>query len=387
MVCYYLFIACCLLVSCQQSTKVKIQNDIVKKLQVSQSFDIKIDGEQYQHLAYQLKTENGDEILFGLDHVNQKIDLINLSQGRYEHGIDFSDAKNNFNEISQFFVHTADSIFLFSADLQTFWLINSRGENLNQWQPPYNLEDEEIASKYNFINIYAIGQFNTRFFYDGKTKQLIFPVLYMTDGYNILHNFAYKNPPIGFLNLQDPTNTMHLRGKFPINYQEVEVPFDPASDFIKVAGDIYQNFSFSDAIYSVTDSTFFTVASTFKKEEFTKFQRGKDPSTKKQMQVYHFELMYEQLIPIPDKRRLARVVKLAQEKNSGDKSNVHLQAPWTMIIYDLDKKMILCEYLFPANKYDFHHIFFKKEGFYILKENPYDLANDEEVFSLDYFKL
>jgi hypothetical protein len=374
----------CSIVSCSKS-----QNDknIVKELIPARTYNIPIEGKQYQHLAYQMKAEDGNELLYGLDHVNQKIDIINISQKRYESSIDFSGEKSNINEISQFYVHTTDSIFLFSADLQTFWLINGDGKNLHKWEPLYNVEDEEITGRYNFINIYAIGQFSTNFFYDGEKKQLIFPVLFMTDGFNILHDFVYQDPPTAFLNLQDTTNTIHLLGKFPLNYQEEEVPLDPACDFVSVEGDIYQNFSFSDAIYSVADSTFLTIKSTFKKEEFTKFQRGKDPSTKKQMQVYHFELMYEQLIPVPEKRLLARVVKLAQKENSGDRGNVHIQAPWSILIYDLDKQEILNEYLFPANKYNFHHIFFKTDGFYVLKENPYDLTNDEEIFSLGYFKL
>lgn len=359
------------------------ENSGCSNLEASAIIKIDVKGRQYNHQSYQIIDHDGDPYLYGVEIGNKTIDVFDLEKGEYNQALDYSSEKLNINEIDQFYVHNHDSIFLFSIPLNTLYLIDNESNLTDEWE--FDL-DYEIPQPNLFVfNVLAFHNYFNGFYYDNVSEQFISTVFFF-DGQNFLNENAYNFPPVGRFKLTSNEQVPIFSGKFPPSYSDIEVPFDMFYNLQKKGENTLVNFSFSSKVLDEKNGSFMDIKSRFDVPAAT-YAKSQDPTLDKVIADIHSGFLYLKTFEL-DNRNLLRICKHEQSLASSEGvKNELVQAPWSVIEYDQDSKEVLNEYCFEANTFDFRHVLPYKNGFYVLKENPFDELNNEEILEVHYYSL
>lgn len=358
-----------------------IQN--CSNLQASEIIEIEVFGKQYNHQSYQLIENDHKPFLYGLDIPHKTIDIFDLKNGVFHHKIDYSAEKLNINEIDQFYVHNHDSIFLYSIPFNSVYLIDSKSQLTNKWE--FDLYIQSSKPDLSVFNVLASYNYYNGFVFDAKSNYFI-ATIFLFDGQNFLNDDAYGYPPIGRIKLTSDEQSPHLSGDFPPNYSDANVPFDMYYSLEKIEDNVLLNFSFSSKVFDEESDSYHDIKSIYE-TDFIAYSKGKDPEIKKVLENINTGLVYLRTFEL-DNGKLIRICKLPQQlKDEKGLYSQFIQSPWSVIVYDKNSNIVLNEYCFEASKYDFRHVLPYKNGFYVLRENPFDELNNEEIMEIQYYTI
>jgi hypothetical protein len=352
-------------------------------LSVTRSIEIDVSNKQYEHQAYQVIGVNQQPFLYGLDISNKTIDVFDLENGEYYHQIDFSAEKLNILEIDQFYVHNQDSIFLYSIPFNSLYLINSESQLIDIWD--FDLHFSSPKPNLSVFNVLVSHNYFNGFAYKKQDTSMV-ATIFLFDGIDFLNDDAYGYPPMGKFRLTSEPQSPLLFGEFPKSYHNNEVPFDMYYSLEVSDDNTLLNFSFSSQVYESKSNSFHTIKSHYDTDAIT-YSKGKDPEMERVIQDINTGLVYLRTFPL-DNKKLIRVCKVPQRlKDEENLYNQFVQSPWSIILYDVSSRKVEKEYYFEANSYDFRHVLPFKNGVYVLKENPYDKLNNEEILEVHYYAI
>ncbi len=352
-------------------------------LQESKTIKINVLGKQYNHQSYQLTETKEKPFLYGLDIPNKTIDIFDLQNNEFHQRLDFSSEKLNINEIDQFYVHNYDSIFLYSIPLNTLYLLNSKSNLTNKWE--FELNIKSPTENLSVFNVLASHDYYNGFAYENKSNHFLSTV-FLFDGQDFLNEDGYNYPPIGRIQLTSDAQSPTLSGSFPNSYSDSDVPFDMYYSVEKKENNVLLNYSFSSKVYEEKSEKFYDIKSKYETEVRT-YPKGKDPKIKKVIENINTGLVYLRTFDLGN-GKLIRICKLPQSvKDSDGLFNQFIQSPWSVILYDSSTEKIIDEYCFKANEYDFRHVLPYENGFYVLRENPFDVSNNEDIMEIKYYSF
>lgn len=340
---------------------------------------------QYDYQSgYVILNNNGEEEYWGLDAVNSSINIFNLAKKDLSKRILIpKTGPSAVTDILNFHVHTADSIFLLTANTGSIFLIDANAEIINKWNyQKLTLPTGESLSE-NFP--FPMAEFGMHFFYQEEKAYLTLPLWLRGTGE------FYQVPPLIHLDLND-NRVANSFGVYPENYKGKEKSIRDHINQVKLkTGEILVSFQESHHIqkYSSEGELLMDIpAKSNFVDEFTLFEEYPDRETSR---IYWVENgFYTGLLYDPYKDLIYRIVCHGQPlKDLDGNLNNPLMANWSIIILRPDGELI-GEIELEGSKYRFNDgIYVSKDGILASLENINNKYNIEESleFELINFNL
>lgn len=384
--CYaLLFVAC----SSNRAEPVECNNvNAIVTPKLVKSIKIPVDTIQYKH--YYKSVFNGEEDLYlGLDKGRNAIDVFNISKETYMHSIHLpNDGSPGSIQISDFYIHNLDTIFLFDVQAYKLFLVDIYGVVKQQKL----LRNKELYELHNSKKIYGIESWIARMYYDKYTKTILFS----TDPYILAGNtgfFEQKfilpyslkdsvfkqlvgiNPPSFTLDFQTPSNDIgcyHIVNSFADSTLLISYLQSHSKQIFNWIKD-------SVAANICTKSNYLAL-------EFKKYE-DELSDTKKS---YHYQIQngsYDVAFYHPFEKNYYFIATHNQPlKNLEGKLNDGMSLNWSVIKFDSNFNEV-GEAKFPPKIYVPYDVFPCKEGILISKENDLNPNDDENYLEFDIYVL
>lgn len=352
--------------------------------------DIRIDvtGSQYSHSFIQSAYFDNIDWYFGLDYSRNCIDIIDLTNQKVQQSLCFkNDGSEGSIAVADFYFHNKDSILLLS-EYGKIQLINFVGDRLDE----FDLNSEKID---NWVENGLIAGFESgppRIYYDGFSKNLYIPSyapVYKTDdtymtapnlvSFN-LEKRAYQE--IGSLIPDDIRNKKVTPIIDPYEYNIVRVEKN---------GDILVSYSASSFISSgklnATDSIrMYCRISKILENKMIDFTGDiNDINHQRNFQIQSGR--YDKSFFHPELKKYIITVRHNQHlKDLEGKLNSPYQADFSILVLD-ENFNALNEFKIPKGKYNFNKVYPHSKGVLIMKENPNDENNEEDMLEFSVFAI
>lgn len=352
-----------------------------KETQLINEFSIPVDTIQYKHKYQSIL----DELYLGLDRGRNSIDIFNLEEESYLGSITLpQDGSENSIQISDFYAHSKDSIFIFSEREYKLFIININGEvkdrRLFRNRSLESLHENEI--------IVGIESWIAQIYYDEYSKRLFFPVV----PYEPQSADGFYNQQ--FILIYSLTNDEFedLTGYYPSHYSDqFKTPTtDVGWNYIinsSADSSIYVSFSYSNEVMKINwhknkvEKTFY-VCSNYK-NEFKNYD--KDPNDIQETRNFVFENgIY--LRPVYNKKNKRYYFPIRHDqplKSVEGKFNLPLAASWSLIECDKNFKS-LAEVKMEKGEFDFFNLHAFDEGVLVSRENN---DTDEDYLKFHLYKI
>jgi hypothetical protein len=345
----------------------------VKEAKPIDTISIDLRKQQYFNQSYQLVSKTEDLLLVGLDYYNQKLNFLNLNQKSFIKSVKYGSDIEKIGNISQFYIHNYDSIFLYAPGELSMYIVDSSGAKIDEYNFDFFNSEElsELLTKFSFFALNAVADYNTSFYYDKDKNSVLFSNIFYSQ--NLLGNYAYEFPVVSELRLSNREQSPDFKSDFPDHYHEKRVPYDIFYNFLPISSnEMYLNFSFSEDIYSGNEESF-ALKSAFDDENRTLFVKQYDPTEEEQKRLIAEDFRYIQLLYSEELNMIGRVAKHA---NPSDKLRDELGSKWSVIFYDLDKEETYKEIVFQEGIYDFKKCFVVEDKLYVI-ENIATTKNED----------
>jgi hypothetical protein len=199
---------------------------------------------------------------------------------------------------------------------------------------------------------------------------------------------VYNAPILARVNLNNGTFEK-FQGSWPNNYLGDNAPYNP---FIHLSlnrdsSNVFLTYFNSHLIFSTKDDRFFEIPSKYFDDRYTLFSinENADYTTEEELDAYHNDEGYVNLVHDSYNRLYYRIAKHANEKNE-NKSMHRMESAWSIIVFN-EQFNILGEVLMPEKVYNYLQILPTSKGLLISKENPYSPTNKEEVYEFDLIEI
>ncbi len=329
-----------------------------------------------------LINENGEEEYWGLDPANNSISVFNLSKKEVSNRIQIpKTGPEAINDILNFYVHTADSIFIVPVNTGRIFLIDSKAKIINKWNyQNLTLPTGESLSE-NFP--FPIAEMGTHFFYQKDKALLTLPLWLRGPG------SFYKVPPLINLDLKN-NKVVHSFGEYPENYKGNKISIRDHPNLVQMKnGEILVSFEESHYIQKYSPNGEFLeqfVAKSNFVDNFTLFESYPDYETRQNYWVENG--LYIGLLYDPYRDLIYRIVCHGQPiKDINGRLNKLLMATWSIIILSPNGELI-GEIQFDGSKHRFNDgIYVSKEGILASLENIYNENDIEERLEFELIQF
>lgn len=377
-----------ILFSCENKTLLKQCNIDHKLINPKKIEEISIDvkGLQYKHKKAHSAYYDDENWYIGLDQVRNSLDFFDLTNKKYHRSILINnDGSTGSIEVTDFYFHNKDSIILFSEqgkiqirDIKDSIIneISLRTETLMEWS------QNELTA--------GLGNSEANIFFDSYKNYLFIPsippVYYSDDNY-------YSAPTILAFDL-NKREFVNYGTLVPDDIRNSKVSPTTRNDWYNIvnsSGD-------GDILVSYFDSQFYSKGklnnedslkmicrrSHFYNQEIThidmnEFNKEREYISKKGIYVRSFyHAKFEKYI---------NSVRHNQEyKNTEGKVNNPYHADFSILVLD-ENFNALQEFKIPTGKYNFNKVYPHSEGILIMKENPNDENNEEDLLEFSVFAI
>jgi hypothetical protein len=349
--------------------------------------EIKIETKNHQYFfSIDFVYESAEELLYyGYNKATSVIEIIDLSSKSHKKSIVIQkEGEHQILNLTDFYVHDTDSIFIHTGFLKKLYLVNSKGEVINKWTIDNDLPDGTSSDKGYFLAAYP--NVGVRFLYLPSSRSILFHCEYLFFE-NPYDKEFYKKPILVEYSLEEKI-FKNLQGNCPSEYTEGQQnPYDKKFPFVLTQkGDIYLGFTKSNYIhqYKAKQETQICAKSRYTEDNFTFL-----PSNAKSQQYqkdYSLKAHYQGLFYDKHKNFIYRLVKHKQvEKNDKGEDNKYFNAAFSIMVLDKQGNVMGETEPFPANQYDFSNIYPTSKGILISKQNT---SNDiEDYLEFDFITI
>lgn len=372
---------------CPEATPQKIEYKII------QSISIDIDTMQYSFLSsHVLETDTGT-FFIGFDNQKQAIDFYNLKSQKYVHslGLD-SQGPNAVEEPAAFYFHSADSIFISRYGYFQIYLVNSKGEKLNEWRFFDMQLPDSIKRRSDVVGTFGLGgfdQYGMNIFYLPESKELLTNIHITPLNEENSFPTTYELPILAKLDIITG-KVVKLFGEFPPEYFGSEIPHDLFTSYAIGPDKIAISFLSSPRVMVAEENknTFYCIGSNYIRNEDVKLYDNRDGGKVEDFwKGYSYSPLYVKLLYDKYRKKYYRIAKHEIPEVKGSKMVADkLEAVWSVIVFDAEMN-VEGEAVFPAKEYNFMDIHCIKEGILIGKSNPFRKDFKEEQMQFDLITL
>lgn len=360
--------------------------------EVIESIELPTDGHQYSHVTPNVFETDSTTWIIGLDTDNPGIDFYSLENKKFLKRIALPhEGPNQIIAPCALLFRNIDSIFILN-DLNHLYLLAADGRKIGEWDFRFDLPDSilkidpSITGEF-IIAAYGKSEFlNLPFFYIPQSKSILARIFILNnlEG-SARYGLWYKTPTLIQIDL--PTNSVKgLFGKYPSAYKQTPRPHNPFAHFVYFNGNNLLQFDADNLLYSCERDTFFCAASSYFKNNITKFNSNEVPE-EQELRAYHTDDAYLGIYHDPYNNVIYRVFQHSQpDKDVENKLNQKLQAEFSIMVLSEDGD-VLGEARFDKSIYNFLDVFVTKRGILISKENSHNPKNEEDFYSFDLIKL
>jgi hypothetical protein len=358
----------------------------LKSASIIQSLALDVEGLQYSHKFSQTAYFNDTDWYLGLDYARNCLDVFDLSNQKLNKTLCFNnDGSAGSIDVSHFYFHNQDSIILFSEQGK-IQIRNIKDSLINE----ISLRTEKIMEWSKDEVTAGLGDSQANIFFDPHKNYLyipsIPPVYYSDDNY-------YSAPTILAFDLN--------KGDF-INYGTL-VPDDiknqkltptTRNDWFKIVN----SFEDGDILVSYSDSQFYSKGKLDHHDSLNLFCRRSHiynqeiPSIdmndfKKEREYVIKKGIFVESFFHPTYGSYINSVRHNQDlKNAEGKVNNPFHADFSILVLD-ENFNALQEFKIPNGKYNFNKVYPHSEGILIMKENPNDENNEEDLLEFSVFAI
>lgn len=352
--------------------------------------EIKIDvkGRQYSHKFSQTTFFDNSNWYFGLDYTRNCIDIINLTHQEFHKSLCLkNDGSEGSIDVADFYFHNKDSIILLS-NFGEIQIINFKGKLTNE----YDLNSEKADKWVEDELLAGIESGPPRIHYDDLSKNLYIP------SYAPVHNtdsHYLSSPTLVSYNLNKREyeeigslipNDIEGKKVSPIidSHEYNIVKIDPSGNIL--ISYMASSF-FSSGKLGATDSLkLFCRKSKFLENDIIDFTGDiNDINHQRNYQIQAGR--YEKSIYLPELKRFIVSVRHNQQlKDLDGNLNNPFHADFSILILNENFKT-LKEFKVPKEKYNFNKIYPHSKGVLIMKENPNDENNEEDLLEFSVFAI
>lgn len=389
-----LYLLLFLITACQETTQdCLIADHKALSFSIKKSYSIPVDSQQYAFDAYFPIVEKEDStILASYDPVNHEINFFWL-EGRKRVATTklLHDDYNAVEDPYAFFYHNKDSIFISRGGYFSLYLINNKGEKINEWDftetylPDSLMKNNEIHPTYS---LGAIDKYGVHFKYQVATKELIAHLHVVPKDQDNTFPYTYRSPVVARFNIT--TGQLNkVIAPFPDMYLNDRIPHDMFFPFELFNGKIVLTFPSSHQVL-IEDhpQSFACLPSTFMKTDQIKlYDKNNGGTIDEFWQGLTTNPSYSNIVSDPYRNLLYRIVKHDIEyKDANGKVNNSLQATWSLMVIDSDFQ-VLGEIKFDEVKYNFLHVYALPQGVLISKNNVHSDEFQEDILEFDLLKI
>lgn len=341
----------------------------IKELHISLP-DTKQDIWSYSSNIIEIKNE---EYIAYASKKLKKIGFVNIKNNQTEFSISLNEITNSYSfdyTILKFYVHNLDSIFILPDESKSIFLINQKGNLINEWtisKETYN---------YDFLlSGFVLSSFN---YYNNTIYVRFVPRINQFKNLELYHTIL----PELLLNIK--TNTILFGGGWPEKYK-TENFYDSYPSSILLKDSIIYSFAASHEIYIFNDSL---VAKHEAKSNFIDtfevFPTDSIGNIGFTMKYLTTAPKYGNVLYDKYRKKYYRIAFHRTEYENPDKKTVKgsLDQPWSLIILNESFKPIN-EFSFHPSEYAYGPIFITKEGVLLPKREKKEAISDVREWYFD----
>lgn len=359
--------------------------DEIRKPEIISSIKIDVSQLQYKHGFVSTYFNDSLNWYIGLDEGKNNIDIFDFNTQSYFKTIHIPiDGPFGKIQISDFYFHNPDTIFIFSEIGQKLIITNLNAEVI--YQERVNLD----AINKDTQLVLGIESFSGRMYYHQINKVVVLPAVPSIDisevdyfNYNFLISF----------NIQE-VNTTLLWGSYPPDYMKSKDAKDvsPVAQFFKISDykdNLLVSFSASHTMLEFSPITGECIGvyctRSQKISEIPKVNRDFDVQQAfnyVRSEGYYLGHMFD-----TNSKQYIRVVKHGQPlKNVDNKINPYHAVSWSIIVFD-EQLTAQYEMYFDPRIHDFTKILVSKHGLLVNRENELNPENNEDYLEFDVIKI
>ncbi|HET8860246.1 DUF4221 family protein [Marivirga sp.] len=385
---YLAFFLLTMLFGCDDKKPFKqceIDHEIIKP---SKKRDIVIDvkGLQYKHEQSHSAYYNDTNWYIGLDLVRNSLDFFDITNEKFEKSIIFkNDGSEGSINVSEFYFHNKDSIILFSEQGK-IQVRNIKDSLINE----ISLKTEKLMGWSQAELTAGLGDSEAKIFFDPFKKDLyisnIPPVYYDSDNY-------YSVPTIVSFNLKEE-DFVDFGTLVPEDINNYEVTPTTRNDWLNIVN----SFEDGDILVSYFDSQFYSKGKLGNHDSLnllcrrSHFYNQEIPSIdmndfNKEREYVFKKGIYAKSFFHSKYNRYVNSVRHNQDYiNAEGKVNNPYHADFSILVLD-NNFNALKEFKIPSGKYNFNKVYPHSEGVLIMKENPNDENNEEDLLEFSVFAI
>ncbi|HET8860525.1 DUF4221 family protein [Marivirga sp.] len=365
------------------------------KLEIVNDIKIPLRGDYQYNNSFLQKTESSSFV--GLDVDFQTLNFYSFDSLEFSKKIELKEEGPTATpDISSSYYHNSDSIFLFSLTNQFLFLIDENYEminkyNLRNFTLPESMKSENIPGEISFFSVSKNNYFEFPFVFSPNHNKLYFQLSIHNNipKYKRLQSI-YNLPNIGVLDISGENVTIEYKKNWPESFSSNIIPNNPYNILAK--GENSQpivNYIYSSATYSIESKEQVFIPSNNAEDNITLFDVSKYKSYSDEDELNgiihdegYFNLVYD-----PFRKLYYKIFKHALSRSDDGLKRPHImQSEFSIIVMD-ESYNYLGELKLPGSKYNFLHIIPLVEGVAISKENPFNMANEEEYYEFDILKI
>ncbi|MGJ3234091.1 DUF4221 family protein [Marivirga sp.] len=347
-----------------------------------------MEGKQYSHKFSQTAYFDNTDWYFGLDYSQNCIDIINLTHQNFHKSLCFiNDGSEGSIDVADFYFHNKDSIILLS-NFGKIQIINFNGALTDE----YDLNSEKADKWVEDELLSGIESGPPRIHYDDLSKNLYIPSyapVYNTDSHYLssptLVSYNLKKREYEEIGSLIPEDIKGKKVSPIIDSHEYNIVKIEPSGNILISYMASSFFSFGKL--GASDSLkLFCRTSKFLENNIIDFNGDiNDINHQRNYQIQAGR--YDKSIYLPEINRFIVSVRHNQQlKDLGGNLNNPFHSDFSILVLNENFKT-LKEFKVPKEKYNFNKVYPHSKGVLILKENPNDENNEEDLLEFSVFAI
>jgi|GEM_PF-6349577 hypothetical protein len=377
-----------LFTSCTSNTVENLCNSDheVKEAETVRDIKIDVEGKQYSHEIAQTSYFSNVDWYFGLDNSRNCIDVIDLTNEKFQKSLIIkNDGSEGSIDVSDFYFHNRASIILFSEQGE-IQIRNIEDSLINE----ISLRTETILEWSKEDLTAGIGDSQANIFFDPHKNYLYIPnvppVYYSDDNY-------YSAPTILAFDL-NKEEFINYGTLVPDDIKNHKLTPTTRNDWYTIVN----SFDDGDILVSYFDSQFYSKGKLNNEDSLKMICRSSHFYSQEipPIDMNDFNMEREYVIKKgiyvegffhPKYESYVNSVRHNQEfKNADGKVNNPFHADFSILILD-ENFNALEEFKIPTGKYNFNKVYPHSEGVLIMKENPNNENNEEDLLEFSVFAI
>lgn len=358
----------------------------IAKPSIIKNIEIDVKGLQYKHKQAHSAYYDDVNWYIGLDQVRNSLDFFDLTNEEFKKSILIkNDGSAGSIDVSDFYFHNKDSIFLFS-EKGKIQIRDIKDSIINE----ISLRTEKIMEWSKDKHTVGLGSSSAGIFFDPHENSLYIPSIppvYYSD------NNYYSAPTILAFDL-NKEEFINYGTLVPGDIKNHELTPTTRNDWYNIVN----SYEDGDILVSYFDSQFYSKGKLANEDSLnlicreSHFYNQEIPSIdmndfNKEREYVFKKGIYSKSFYHSSFKKYVNSVRHNQEyKNIEGKVNNPYHADFSILVLDQGFNA-LKEFKIPTGKYNFNKVYPHSEGVLIMKENPNDERNEEDLLEFSVFDI